>query len=460
MKRNTRSLIAGFLILTLATLACGISIPGGAAIDNAATSVAGTINALAETAGVALTAIPHDLPTFDLPTLPPVPVEYPIRAAFVSPDGNLYTWAEGMAAPLQLTFTGDVNSSSVSPDGTLIAYTRYASYVLVSLDIINSDGTNQRTLLNAAGFAALPHPAESVGVEPYQIKWAPNSHILAMNTRITYEGPGLQIGDNLFLINGDTGAMSTLISVGPSWRFFYSPDGTKIAITYPTGIDIYNSDGAKIAGPVLVHDFINTASEYAWVTSPVWSADGATLAGGIPPKEPWVDAPANSYVYQVAADGLSGGLVFGAPMPGMTGGSVAVSPDLNKILYYTRLGLPADNTYTLHVANIDGSANVDYATGRFRGDPVWSPDNSHFFYTLGDGLSSNSFIGQVGVGPAAVMDYNNAIDAQWVDANRYLVTTNNAGRWRLLLGTIGAPTGLIYDSISPYTSRLTFSVNR
>ncbi|EKD88769.1 MAG: hypothetical protein ACD_34C00361G0002, partial [uncultured bacterium] len=61
MNHKLRSILAGLLVLALVSLACGISIPSGTTIDNAATAVAGTVNALAGTAESLITVIPHDL---------------------------------------------------------------------------------------------------------------------------------------------------------------------------------------------------------------------------------------------------------------------------------------------------------------------------------------------------------------------------------------------------------------
>ena len=47
MKKNTRLILSGLFVLILTALACTISIPGSGTIDSAATSVAGTVNALA-----------------------------------------------------------------------------------------------------------------------------------------------------------------------------------------------------------------------------------------------------------------------------------------------------------------------------------------------------------------------------------------------------------------------------
>ncbi|MHB8088594.1 MAG: TolB-like translocation protein [Anaerolineaceae bacterium] len=464
MNHKLRSILAGLLVLALVSLACGISIPSGTTIDNAATAVAGTVNALAGTAESLITVIPHDLtvtPDDALPTLPPLVEAAPLRVSFAAPDGSLYTWTEGMATAVQLVGPSGICCSFVSPDGTLIAFTRYTDYQFVALEVINSDGSNRRTLLDAAAMNALPRPDGSVGSEAGQIVWVPNSHVLAMNTRTVYEGPGLAFSENLYLINTDTNMLTTLLSTGSSsWKFFYSPDASKIAVSLPTQVDMYNADGSVLKLHEIYYDFVNTASEYAWVASPVWSADSLNLAAGVPPANPWDEVPDDSRVYRFAADGLSGEISFQTQMPFLEGGSVAFAPDHSKFLYFTRFGVPADNTYTLNIGFFDGTPNVAYTNGGFPENPVWSADNTHFFYAIGSGGTNTPYIGQVGAAPAVIADYTNAGQIQWLDANRYLVVSQNAGVYRLLLGTIGAPTGLIFDSGSASSNFLTFSVNR
>ncbi|PKO02612.1 MAG: hypothetical protein CVU43_06915 [Chloroflexi bacterium HGW-Chloroflexi-5] len=464
MNRKSRSILAGLLVLALVSLACGISIPSGTAIDNAATSVAGTVAALAGTAESLITAIPHDLtevPGEALPTLPPLVEAAPLRVSFAAPDGSLYTWAEGMGAAVMLIGPENILESYVSPDGLMIAFQRYIDYQFVSLEVINVDGSNRRTLMDASAMNALPRPDGSIGSDIGQIAWVPNSHVLAMNTRTLYEGPGLSYSENLYLINADTSVLTTLLNTGSSsWKFTYSPDGTKIAISLPTQVDMYHSDGSVLKLNEIVYDFVNTASEYAWVASPVWSADSLNLVAGVPPANPWDLVPGDSRVYRFSADGLSGEIFLQTAMPNLEGGNVAFSPDHSKFLYFTRFGALEDNTYTLNVGFFDGTPGVAYANGSFNENPVWSPDNIHFFYATGSGGTNTPYIGQVGAAPAAIADYANAGQIQWLDASRYLVVSQNAGVSRLLLGTIGAPTGLIYDSVSSSSNRLNFSVNR
>jgi len=113
------------------------------------------------------------------------------------------------------------------------------------------------------------------------------------------------------------------------------------------------------------------------------------------------------------------------------------------------------------LTDLAGSSADIYATGHFQGSLAWSPDNSHFFYSLGNMPSSQPYIGQVGSAPSAVTDFSNPMTVKWIDANRYLVSTNDSGRQRLLMGTLGEPTGLIYDSATSFTSQyIVFSVNR
>ena len=56
-----------------------------------------------------------------------------------------------MAAPIALTTSGDVESAIVSPDGTQVAFTRSTDWTNYTLEVINSDGSNLRSLILPAG---------------------------------------------------------------------------------------------------------------------------------------------------------------------------------------------------------------------------------------------------------------------------------------------------------------------
>jgi hypothetical protein len=458
MNRKSFSIITGVIVLAMVSMACGISLPGSSTIDSAATSVAGTVSALAATAGVVLTPEAHTLPTSALPTVPPPAPVAPLKVSFVSPDRNLYVWDESMVAPVQLTVSGDVEQSFISSDGTLIAFTRTADYISYSLELINFDNSNLHTVVGPADFAAYPRPSGAIASIPTQIEWIPNTHSLVFNCRFAFEGPGLSFSPSLYKLDADTGLVSTVLSAADSWKFFYSPDGSKIAISIPTGIGVYNADGSVLAGSVLVYPFVNTASEYAWVAYPKWSADSTTLVAVVPPTEPWGDAPGDSTVWRMAANGSSGEQTLSTQMAFLPFGSTNISPDLSTIVYFTRLGVPTDNNYTMHISNIDGSSNVEYTTGKFNHPVTWSPDSSRFVYSVGDGPATSTYIGQAGVLPVLVPDITNADAITWLDSNRYLASTNTSASASLLLGTLGSPTGMVYSGSG--SAFLNYSVNR
>jgi len=468
VKNYHRKILAGFVIFSLVGLACGLSIPGKGVIDSAATSVAETVNALSGTAVEALTALPHDLgvtplPGEELPTVSPSGMVYPIRASFATPDGSLYTWLDGSGAPTLLISSDGVTDTYISPDGALVAFTRYSGYDFVALEVINSDGTNRRTLLSAAQAAAMPKPDGAIGTVPDQIGWIPGTHMLSMGVRHFFEGPGLFRDQIFYKMNANTGELLSLLDTGNStWQFVWSPDGQKVAISNPTWIDIYSAHGVKIAGPVLTYPFVNTASEYAWTARPLWAEDGSSLIARIPPQDPFfaTGADANSAIWQISAADWTATQVDSATMLYNMRGDTGVSPDLSRLLYLVQTGPVTDNTYNLILSNLDGSDVSIYASGHFQGPLVWAPESERFFYSIGDLPSSQPYIGQAGSTPLAVSDFTNPVSASWIDPGRYLVSTNDGGRQRLLLGTVGAATGVIFDSVSSVTGQLTFSVNR
>ena len=134
----------------------------------------------------------------------------------------------------------------------------------------------------------------------------------------------------------------------------------------------------------------------------------------------------------------------------------AISPDLSKLAFLVPYGSPTDNLSTLRLANIDGSGLADYTNGKINRIPVWSPDNNKFFYRDD---ASGAWIGQPGSAPVSIPDFNNTRELTWIDGNRYIGASGPEGGWKLLLGTFGSPTGVIYSSTASGES-LRFTVNR
>ena len=181
------------------------------------------------------------------------------------------------------------------------------------------------------------------------------------------------------------------------------------------------------------------------------------LAAGIPPVNPFDVPPGESKVYTFPYNAASPELKLQTVMPFLSGGVVAFSPDMTKYLYYTPV---SGTTFNLNIGYMDGSPATLYTTDEFAFDPVWSPDSQHFYYATGSGDTSTPYVGAVGAAPVAILEYTNPMHAVWIDANRYLVFSYSGHVSKLLLGTIGAPAGVIYDHAVADPTFLTFSVNR
>jgi len=456
------SILIALVFLAAVGTACNLPlVNNGPSADDIASYTVASLTAMAAGAGTEATPAVDGLPT-EAPMAEEtvvIPETAPLSVAFVAPDGNAYYWNEFLSAPTLLVSTNDVNAAYVSPDGTLVALARSTDDISYTLDVINSDGSGLRTLITADGFAALPRPVDALSSIPNQVDWLPNSHILSMNTRLTFEGPGSATGESLYLINADNGLMTAPITLPDTWYFKYkiSPDGTRIAVSLPEGIEIYNLDGSKLDSKVLAYEFVNTASEYAWVASPVWSADSQTLAAAVPPREPFAESPEDSTVWRVSADGLSGEMTFSRQMMYAPGGFAFISPDLTKILYLTQLDPPSSGQFALNLSNLDGTGAVEYAAGSFFAGPAkWSTDSTKFYYYDSD---HGAFIGQQGLAPQPLPDFAGVRTVEWIDGSRFIGASGPEGGWKLLLGTVGSATGVIYST--PMTDgSITFTINR
>lgn len=396
--------------------------------------------------------------TAELPTITASPI--PIRVSFVTSSRNLFVWTDGSGAPVQLTTSNDVSQSYISSDGNLIAFIRNTDYTHYQLDVINADGTNQRTLLSIDQIAALPRPSGSLGLQPGQVAWIPNTHTIALNFKVLYEGPGLAFAPPLYSLDADTGGLTTLLSVDESWDFRYSPDASKVLISKATGVDLYNADGSLIVANVVSHDFVNTASEYAWTSKPVWKNDSSAFAVAIAPEQPWGDTAGTSHIYAFTNTGIS----VPTPISGVMMFSHEIAtfrPDLGRVAYTTRVGAAADNTWALHIANLDGTNDSVVATGYLNRLPVWSPDGTFYIFVLRVGDSGQTYLNMDGGISMFLPGIQLLIDVRWIDNGRFIVSTKSGVANSLLMGTTTGTLSVIYnDPGSTDNLTLNFDVNR
>jgi len=357
--------------------------------------------------------------------------EAPFTIVYVGSDRNLWVWQE-TGATRQLTQSGDVDDSAVSDDAAWIAFTRTADYVRYGLWLIRNDGSEQKVIMDAADFDALPRAADAVTVMPASFDWVPGSHILAFNTRPAFEGPGLALNDDLWLVNADDGSKHQLFEPGSGGQFFFSPDGEQVALVQPESISLANVDGSDRREGVLEYSSVITYSEYEYYAEPLWAADSSHLLVVVPQSDAIGHPDEPSTIWDIPVDGSPASQVGSFRTAPFT--EPVLAPDLNHLVYQTQEGDEADDRRTLHLASLDGSEDrvlVEEIYLQFR---AWSPDSNHLLYSYGE--NSKLMVGRAETGFEAAGDWRNVYQVRWVDANRFLFVEQSGGNIRLWLQSI------------------------
>ena len=450
MKKNIKHFVAAGLIL-LALQAC-ITLPPqappedpGAMGDAVATAVAQTL----EAGGVPGEGPPADVPgggdppggppddvppgdpPGDPPADPPGGPPAVLRIAYLD-DGDVWLWTEGAGAAEIYDGAFGANDVRISDDGMVVAFQLFDGYTFVGLWAVNSDGTNARSLVDAATVTSMGTNPGAVGTEPYSWEFIPGSHTVAFNTRQFYEGPGLDIQEDLHLVDADSAVLTTLLAAETAGEFYYSPDGSQIALVTPTTISLINADGSNRRDDVLVYNSLITYSEYQWYAKPRWAADGNSLRVAIPTAD-ILDPAATVAVFDIPTDGspaTSMGFTAAEPLAFMH--QNVVSPDLQKLAFLRRAGVPTDNIWEIHFADLSTFALSYFHTGGVRFE-VWSPDSVRFVFEEGGHL----YVGQMGVTPVMLPDTDRGTDPTWVDVDRVLYLSGSIGNWELRLQTVG-----------------------
>jgi hypothetical protein len=360
-----------------------------------------------------------------------------------------------------LTTSGDVTSCYISSDGELVAFFRNIAGTGYQLDVVNYDGTNLRTLLSASTIASLPRSEYSIGLEPGQAAWISGTHTLGLNFKMQFEGPGSAYTDTLYLVNGDAASYSTIPTYTESWKFSFSPDGTRLLLSDAQSVDLYDSTGSLIAADVITYEFVNTASEFAWVAEPTWKADSSAFAAGILPTQPWGDDAGASVVY--AATNM------GAPLPASiytvmkyngSNPNVTFDPGLTHAAYAVPIGPLVDNNYALHINTLDGMSDTIIHIGAINDLPVWSPDGGHYIFSVGLPPTEQVFLGSFTGDPLLLPAVTWLNQLEWIDNSRFVVSTHSGGYDSLLLGDTMGSFSVIYNDPDPTdVASLEFDVN-
>jgi hypothetical protein len=471
--RLSRSIIFPIFILILVSLACSIpgsSTPAPKTIENqVATAASGTLTALAPTETV---LTPEE--AVEVTTETPTPAFFPddtavppeaigpaeLRLAFSNQDGNLWVWAEGSSL-VNLVDSGDVNNVVLSPDGEWITFTRTtADFIDTSIWAIRFNGMDEHLLVDHDEFMAMPlHPnisnAEVATVAPWMMKFVPGTHTLAFMTHPIFVGPGFFDNKDLWLVDVESAERTSLLAAGQGGHYYYSPNGSQIALVTATDISLINADGSNRRSSILVYPVVATYSEYDYHAFPEWSPDGSFLRVTIPPADPLGDLNALTNIYQLPTDGSPAILLGTQHFAPLEDGQF--SPDLNRLAFIQQTGTPEDKMFTLIFSNNDGSGALEIARGSLS-FVAWAPDSNHFAYVNHNPRAIS--MGQVASAGTTLLDANPAGELRWISNDRFFFFYQVSPEWQLRLGSLGAPSTVIanlgsgshspsYDFVTP-----------
>jgi hypothetical protein len=479
MVKKYRMILWVVLPIFLTTLACGLSDFGGnhapPTVDNAAiqTNAAETLAVLAApTADVPMNTEPAvvELPNSTTPSEPladstPLPPpSYPdvLHVAYIK-DGNVYLWVEGEQS-IGLTSTHDDVDVRITDDGLWIAFLRQDPLgVDQEIWAVNTSGPlNAHSLVSRDDMVALkassPHP-DALGIWVVQFEWRPGTHELAYSTAPLFEGPGFSPYKDLRLVNADTLERTILFDFNQGGMFYYSPDGSQIALSNPESISLVNADGSNLRDPVLTFPLVETNSEYQYHPHPIWAGDSQSLRVAIPPADTLADPLPPTNLWMIPVDGSPAVLLSSIIAIPFAWPDNAFTPDLQQVMYLKPIGEPADNIRELHIAIADGSADFIFTSSSHINTLTWSPDSYHFLYAIGSEDNRGVFLGEVTSGSSSIITSEPSLiqEIRWIEPSRILYFWNNAGSWELRISDLGGTRHAHIDTLSDYYTAYDFT---
>ncbi len=462
-----RKFLAVVLFLCVALLNAGCEIPDVvvSTIINQGQAVASKVAvALTETAvaggAVADTPAPgktlpvggvEETPTVDLgptptQTLMPTAALPHLRVAFISGGSP---WLVAPPAPAYaLSASTGVDSVDISNDGQMVAYVRHDSFDHPGeLRVVNFDGSGDRSLLTSAQVGGLEPLGGALFIDLYQVKWIPGTHNLLVNTKAAFEGPGLPRLDDLFMVNAETGVLTTLFTAGNAGEVWPSPNGAKMVISRGAYLSLANIDGSGLIPNVVTFTPIITYSEYSYYPDPVWAADSSRFGVIIASEDPLAAVTSGS-IWLV--DGSTGAASLASTLNGNFFFPKGVlSPTLDHVGYVVATADPA--VKQAYVSLLNGASALHLADGN-TGVDTFSPDGQYFSYYVGSGTAD--WIGSLGGGTFLVA--GGAMRLKWYNNTGFVYASGTVAAWTLKMGDTGGGSSII---ATPAGDRTTFDVD-
>lgn len=389
------------------------------------------------------TVSPSDSPESQSVVEEPQPI---LTVAYIK-EGNVWLWRAGdSTAPV--TDIGNVLRLALSSDGEYVAFEHGIDDYHSELWVVNTETHEQQMCVSVDEFNNYDRDKwleNAKSLVPYHFDFVPSTHILAYNTRQTFEGPGLALLDDLRLVNIDTNEKQTLLPSGQGGEFVYSPNGKQIAIISPTTISLVNSDGSN-RREVLTYDLVSTYSEYSYYALPIWAADSSSLRVVIPPADPLGMPQQATTLWSIPTDGNSAiqlGSIMVAPF-----GSVenAFSPDFSHVIYTSIPMESEQKQLELHLAEPSGANDVLLTSNQYVAFYGWVPDSQHYVIYIGEPITIQ--LGDLNKNFRPLIEDTNGVgNVTWVSSNEFLFIKGGDGFWELHLGALEGENSLI-DTIT------------
>lgn len=313
------------------------------------------------------------------------PLPIPGKMAYLA-GGNAWIIDTSTANRTPLVTTGDLDGRifKLSPNGTYLLYTRKSTKPA-------DKEINTLWAVKTAGGKPINIGASNV---VHFAGWIPNSNSLMYSTvepRST--APGWQANNDLYRYSITTGERRKVLDASSGgvygwWgsTFAFSPDG-KLAYAYPDGIGLVDIDG-KYIKPLLDIVPLNTHSDWAWLPSLAWGADGNTLyfTSHAPPPSlvseedsPYFDISATSVATNATVQLVEQTGMFSYPASSVVHRSTR---EKEYQMAYLQAIFPAQSEtsrYRVVVMDRDGSNRrtifpANDAPGLEPQTPVWAPD--------------------------------------------------------------------------------------
>lgn len=350
-----------------------------------------------------------------------------LRIAYVK-DGDVWYWGEG-GESRPLTDRGGVEDVILSDDGKLVVYTRQRKDGRIALLVTDIEEGGFRPLVHADQLEAMKNDPNALGVAPYRFDWVPGTHTVIYNTMLPSEA-ALILQDDLRLVNADNGNHTELLAPGNGGAFYYSPDGSQIAVVQPSSISVMNADGSE-RRELFRYKNVYTYSEFEYYAKPLWISDGSRLMVVIPAPDPMGDPTAPTKVWEIPIDGSEP--ILRKALVVSPGFSAYLSPDLKKLAY--KSSMDPDSVFrSLEIVELDGPQEITYDQGEIFFDS-WSPAGERFVYTLDNSI----FVGGLGEPPQAIGREGPVYFLRWVDADSFLYILKFDNGWQLRRWEDGSP---------------------